>query len=306
MKGKIAVTPRSLSGTGHPALEKLTLAGYEIVYPAPGRQPTLQELMETLPTCVGYLAGVEPVPAELLSMCPNLKVISRNGIGVDNIDLAAASKLGIVLEKAAGANSRGVAELTIALMLAGLRHIIWSDQSMKRGEWARREGIEVEDRILGVVGCGNIGKYVTSMGIGLGMRVLAHDVIVDESFKPGGDFTYTTLERLLADADVISLHCPPSQKPLIDAEAINRMKPGVMIINTARAALIDPQAVLSALESGRLLGYATDVFDHEPPEMTGLLLHQRVITTPHIGGYTQESVCRATEAAVQNLLKVLE
>ncbi len=306
MKGKIAVTPRSLSRNGHPALQTLTDAGYEVIFPTPGKQPTVDELRIFLPECVGYLAGVEPVPGDVLALCPTLKVISRNGVGVDNVDLAATQALGIAVEKAIGANSRGVAELAISLMLAGLRHVAWSDQQIKQGRWSRREGIEVYGRTLGVVGCGQIGRYVVQMALGLGMAALAYDLFPDPAFAAAGDFRYVELDALLSQADVVSLHCPPATRPLIDATALGRMKPGALLINTARAALVDDQAVLQALDSGKLRGFATDVYDREPPAMTALLGHERVIATPHAGGLTEESIERATEAAVRNLLRVLE
>lgn len=306
MKGKIAVTPRSLSRSGHPALQALADAGYEVIFPTPGKQPTPDELRAFLPSCVGYLAGVEPIPADVLAVCPHLKVISRNGVGVDNVDLAAAAALGIAVEKAAGANARGVAELAISLMLAGLRHVPWSDQQLKQGAWARREGIEVCGRTLGVVGCGQIGRHVAQMALGLGMHILGYDPDPDPWFWPEGNFSYADLNTLLCQSDVVSLHCPPAARPLIDAAALERMKPGVYLVNTARAALVDEAAVLQALQSGRLRGFATDVFDREPPALTPLLSHERVIITPHAGGLTEESIERATEAAVKNLLKVLE
>lgn len=306
MTGKIAVTPRSLSRTGHPALRALTDAGYEVIFPTPGRQPTLDELRGFLPGCVGYLAGVEAIPADVLALCPGLKVISRNGVGVDTIDLAAAQAMGIAVEKALGANSRGVAELAISLMLAGLRHIPWSDQQIKQGNWSRREGIEVCGRTVGVVGCGQIGKYVVQMAVGLGMAALGHDLYPDPAFAQTRRFSYVDINTLLSQADIVSLHCPPAERPLIDAAALDLMKPGAYLINTARAALVDDQAVLQALDNGKLRGFATDVYDREPPEVTPLLRHERVITTPHAGGLTEESIERATETAVQNLLKVLE
>lgn len=305
-KGKIAVTPRSLSCHGHPALDSLTQAGYEVTFPTPGRQPMPDDLRQFLPECVGYLAGVEPIPGEILAVCRRLKVISRNGVGVDNVDLVAARRLGIAVEKAAGANSRGVAELAITLMLAGLRSVPWSDRQIKEGGWARREGIEVRGRTLGVIGCGQIGKFVVEMALGLGMTARATDLYPDAAFRPADDFAYVSLPELLATADVISLHAPPARKPLIDAGAIARMKPGAYLVNTARAALIDEQAVLQALMTGKLRGFATDVYDQEPAVMTPLLAHERVVTTPHIGGLTAESIDRATRAAVANLLGVLE
>lgn len=305
VKGKIAVTPRSLSREGHPALEKLRQAGFEVVFPTPGRQPEEPEIAAFLPECVGYLAGVETVSREVLARSPQLKVISRNGVGVDNIDLQAAEELGIRVEIAHGANAQGVAELALALILAGVRDVPWSDRMLKAGEWQRKQGIELAGRMLGLVGCGQIGKRLVEMAVGVGMRVRAFDLFPDVSFKPSGDFTFTALDDLLAEADVISLHCPAGDQPLIDAAAIARMKNGVFLVNTARAALVDDDAVLAALNSGKLSGFATDVYHKEPPGASELLRHELVIATPHAGGFTEESVRRATETAVQNLLEVL-
>jgi D-3-phosphoglycerate dehydrogenase len=304
-KGLIAVTPRSLSRAGHPALAALEQAGYQVIFPTPGRQPTVDEIKAFLPACVGYLAGVEPITAEILARCPQLRVISRNGVGVDNIDLQAARALGIAVERASGANARGVAELAIALMLAGLRHIPQSNSKLKSGNWARQQGIEICGRTLGVIGCGQIGKLVARMALGLDMRVRAYDPYPDMAFVPQGDFSYSPLNEILTQADVISLHAPPGEKPLVDAATIAQMKDGAFLINTARAGLVDEQALLVALQANKLRGYATDVYPHEPPELTPLLRHERVILMPHAGGFTEESIERATQAAVSNLLKVL-
>lgn len=302
---KILITPRSLSKNGHPALDDLKQAGYEVVFATPGKQPSEAELLEILPTCTGYLAGVEPVSGEVLRKCSRLKVISRNGVGIDNVDLAAADEMGISIEKAAGTNSRGVAELAIGLILAGARSIAYSDRHLKSGGWERRKGFELEGKTLGIIGCGMIGKYTAKMALGLDMKVMAYDLYPDNNFKPSDDFKYLTVEEIFAEADIISLHCPPGEKPLIDAAALASMKDGVFVINTARAGLIDEQAVVDALDSGKLFCYATDVFVKEPPEPSELIAHEKVITTPHIGGFTTESVDRATQTAVDNILKVL-
>lgn len=302
---RIAITPRSISRHGHPALDVLTAAGFALVFPAPGRQPTVDELAATLPGCVGYLAGVEPISGDLLRACPGLKAIARNGIGVDNIDLRTADALGIAVGAAPGANARGVAELTIALMLCGLRHVASSDAHLKAGAWSRETGIEVEGRTLGLIGCGQVGKLVARMALGLGMRVRTFDAFPDPAFDPGPAFAYDAFDAVLRAADIVSLHCPPAEQPLIDADALAQMRPGAFLINTARAALIDEPAVLAALNDARLRGYATDVHAVEPPGPTALITHPATLATPHIGGYTAESVDRATRAAVDFLLDKL-
>lgn len=307
MAGKVLVTPRSLTRNGHPALGRLAESGYEVIFCTTGVQPDEKELLTLAPQCVGYLAGVERISARVLEASPGLKVISRNGTGVDKIDLAAAEACGVTICRAAGANARGVAELALASMLALVRAVPFSDAALKGGGWERRKGIELDGRTLGLVGCGKIGKLVAGFALALGMDVLAYDPYADESFAPSEKFAYTDLGTVLARADVLSLHCPPPEdgSALLDAAALATMKQGVYIVNTARAGLIDDAAVLAAIESGRVAGLATDVYREEPPADRGLVECDRVIATPHMGGFTEESVTRAVEVAVDNMLAVL-
>ena len=307
MAGKILVTPRSLTRGGHPALARLDEAGYEVVFCTPGVQPDEEELLRLLPDCVGYLAGVETISARVLAAAKQLKVIGRNGTGIDKIDLAAAEEHRITICRAVGANARGVAELALAAMLAVTRAIPFSDAALKAGAWERRKGIELEGRTLGLVGCGKIGKLVAGFALALGMDVLACDPFADDSFAPSDKFAYVEPARVLAYADVLSLHCPPPADgtALIDAEAIASMKQGVYIVNTARAELIDDTAVLDAIDAGHVAGLATDVYREEPPADRRLVESDRVIATPHVGGFTEESVTRAVEVAVDNMLAVL-
>jgi D-3-phosphoglycerate dehydrogenase len=305
MAGRIAITPRSLSAAGHPALSMLTARGYDIVYPAPGKTPSEEDLLRSVPGCVGWLAGVEPISPTVLAAAKGLRVISRNGTGVDNIDLKVAGECGIRVERAIGANARGVAELAVTLMLSAFRSVPWSDAQLRNGDWQRRIGIEAQGRKLSVIGCGAIGREVADLALGLGMWVVGYDPYPSNSFaRPG--FRFAPLEEALTSGDAISFHCPPGDAPILDADMIARLKSGVVVVNTARAELIDDAAMLAALEAGQVGGLATDVFRKEPPEPSPLMAHPRVIQTPHAGGYTEESVERATRVAVENLLKVLE
>ena len=273
----------------------------------PGKSPSEDELMRLLPGCVGWLAGVEKITDQVLAQAADLRAISRNGTGVDSIDLAACARRGIPVLRAEGANARGVAELTLAFMLCLLRSIPWGDAKMKAGAWERRQGAELEGRTLGVIGTGRIGKLVTRFALAMDMKVIGHDAYPDPSFAPPG-FSYARREDLLAKADIVSLHCPhtPGEKPLIDRQALALMKKDARLINTARAGLVDDEAVREALEGGKLAGYAVDAYDKEPPDPSPLLAHERVISTAHIGAYTGESVSKATRAAVENLLAALK
>jgi len=304
---KILITPRSLTREGDPALDLLKKAGYELVLCTPGKSPDEEELIRLLPGCVGWLAGVEKISARVLEKAAGLKAISRNGTGVDSIDLDACRRLGIAVLKADGANARGVAELTVALLLSLLRSLTFSDARMKSGGWERRQGSELEGRTLGVIGCGKIGKLVARFALAMDMRVLAYDAFPDHSFSPAPGFRWVSREEVLREADAVTLHCPhtPGGPPLIDRAAVGSMKKGVFLLNTARAGLVDKDAVLEGIQQGKIGGYAVDAYDREPPEPHPLFSHEKVITTPHIGAFTAESVSRATRAAVDNLLNAL-
>lgn len=306
MSRRILVTPRSATRNGHPSLRKLTDAGYEVVFCRPGTLPSEDELLALLPGCVGYLAGVENVPDRVLKVGKELRAISRNGTGADAIDMAAAERLGICVLRAEGANARGVAELTLGLVLCLARSLTGNDRALKAHRWERLPGFELEGRTLGLVGCGRIGRLVTGFAQALGMNVVAHDPFPNWNDAPA-IFRYGALEEVLATGDVVSLHCPPRTggQPVLDAAAINTLKPGGLVINTARGGLIDAEAMWQALEGGRVAGLGLDVFDGEPPTDWRLAEHPRVVSTAHIGGFTPESVDRALTTAVDNLLACL-
>jgi phosphoglycerate dehydrogenase-like enzyme len=309
MNPKILVTPRSVTRAGHKSLDALRGARYDVIYCTPGMQPGADELRTLLPGCIGYLAGVEPITAHVLEAATELRVISRNGVGLDNVDLAAAEQRGIAVVGAEGANARGVAELAIGQLFALARGVVAADTALKRGAWERPpHGVELDGKMLGIAGCGRIGKIVAQMALGIGMKVIAFDPNPDATFAPGGVFTYASLNEVFAHADFLTLHCPPiaDGRSLLDAAAVARMKPGVFIINTARFDLLDAGAVLAALDTGHIAGLALDVFDTEPPTDERLARHPRVLATPHIGAFTRESIDRAMTKAVINLLVALQ
>lgn len=306
--GDILVTPRSVTKHGHPSLHRLESAGHRVVFCSPGVLPSEEELLRILPGCVGYLAGVERISARVLASAKSLRVISRNGTGIDGIDLDAARRADIAVCRTNGANARGVAEHAMALIFALARAIPLSDRNIKAGGWERQLGLQLEGRLLGVIGCGRIGKLLSRFALNMDMRVLAHDVLPDDTFRPSELFQFVDFPELLRCSDVISLHAPhdAGAGPILDAAAIRSMKRGVMIVNTARSDLIDNAALLAALEEGQVGGAALDVFASEPPQLDALIQQERVICTPHVGAYTAESVDRAMSDAVENILRVLK
>lgn len=298
----VLVTPRSMSIPGAPAVDRLRAAGYTVVTPTPGRQPNPAELAAAVPGVVGWIAGVETIDAAVLARADALRAISRNGAGSDAIDGSAAAAAGIQVLTARGANAQGVAELAIALTLMGLRGLSEAAAALRVGQWRRGAGREASGRTLGVVGFGAVGRRLTGLAHGLGMRVVAHDPFVTDA----GDVPLLPLHELLRTSEVVSLHVPPSADgPLLGAAELALLRDDVVLLNTARSTLVDEAALLAQLESGRIACYSVDAFDREPPEPSALLAHPRVVPTPHLGAATTESVRRASETAVENLLAAL-
>lgn len=301
---KILVTPRSLKSPDHPALEPLRRAGFDIVIPSPGAMPDAGALVKALPGCSGWLAGVEKITADIIAAGDELKIISRNGTGVDNVDLAAAKARGVEVANTPGANARGVAELTLALIFAVARNVPATDASIKAGGWERRQGIELEGKTLGVVGCGQIGKMVARMAAAIGMKVVGYDPYPDLNCGIDG-FSFVESEELIAAADIVSLHVPGGDKPFVDDAFFAKARRNVIVINTSRASAVDERSMLKALDGGVALGYGVDAFDPEPPGVTPLTSNPKVVCTSHIGGFTAESVLRAATQASVNIVNKL-
>lgn len=306
---RILITPRSMTAAGLDAvtdLAPLRAAGHELVSGPAGRLPSEDELIELVIDIDGWLAGVETISARVLDAAPRLRVISRNGVGADGVDAVAAKAHGVSIQLARGANSRGVAELALALILNGLRDVPSSNASLKAGRWSRSLGRELPETTVGLVGFGAVGRLLASMTSALGARVLAFDPFATVESQSGAEAR--DLDAIFAESDVVSLHSPPPAdgSALVTGGRLALMRPGGILINTARSALVDDAAVLDALDSERLSAYAVDAFNTEPPELTPLLLHERTILTPHLGGYTGASVRRATQQSVANLLATLD
>jgi len=226
-----------------------------------------------------------------------LKVVGRAGIGVDNIDLNAAKAHGVRVVNSPLATTITVAELTLGLMLALVREIPRADSAMKAGKWLKKEleGAELYGKTLGIVGFGRIGSAVADRARAFGMRIIAYDRLkaAEAITQRGGE--PVSWEQLLELSDVITLHLPLTNetKNMLDANAFARMKDGVYLVDAARGGIVDEDALLAALESGKVAGAALDVFTTEPPGVTALVSHPRVICTPHIGAQTQEAQARA-------------
>ncbi len=239
----------------------------------------------------------------------NLKVVARAGIGVDNIDLDAATRAGIAVVNAPIGNTVAAAEHTLALMLALARNVPQAYASMKDGQWQRSAfmGIEVRNKTLGIIGLGRVGSEVARRASSFGMRLIAFDPFVAPDFAARLGVTVMSLEELLPQADFITLHTPltPGTTRLISKPQLAMMKPGARLVNVARGELIDEAALLEALENEQLAGAALDVFTNEPPGDLPLLRHPRLLATPHLGASTQEAQREVAIEAAEQVLAVL-
>ena len=250
------------------------------------------------------------VTAEVLAAARNMRVIARAGVGVDNVDVAAATKHGIIVANAPTGNVAAAAEHAVALLFALARHIPDAHVSMARGEWDRKRflGIELRDKTLGLLGLGRVAGNVARRAIGLDMNVIAFDPYVSAEYAANLGVELAPLEKVLAASDFISIHLPLTEQTrhLFNTERLGLCKPGVRIVNTARGGVIDEMALLAALDSKQVAGATLDVFGEEPPAADWPLRgHPGIIHTPHIGGSTSEAQDQVAIDAVTQVIEVL-
>ena len=253
-----------------------------------------EQLIKELETCVGLVVRSKTkVNKNVIEKSKHLKVIGRAGIGVDNIDLEAASKNKKIVMNTPFGNSVSAAEHTIALMLSTARQIPYADKSTHEGKWEKSniKGVEVADKILGIIGYGNIGSIVANRALGLHLKVIVFDPFLLSEKADAVGIKKVELNDLFKYSDFISLHTPLNKetKNIISSESFTKMKKGVRIINCARGGLIDEMALKENLESGHVASAALDVFSNEPPKNSLLLGTKNIILTPHIGASTVEA-----------------
>lgn len=284
------------------------LSGHEIIMPAPLSAFTMEELAALIPRADAVLAAGK-LPGDVIRAGEKLRIIANYGAGYDSVDIAAAAACGVPVTNIPETVTDATAELAIGLMLAVSRRIGEMNLRLRREDSAslfglgRFMGSTLRDSTLGIIGCGRIGSRVAEIAKALGMRVIAYSRRgVDASVAE-----YADLPNLLSTADVISLHCPstPETRHLLDAAAFARMKDGAMIINTARGAVIDHEALQEALRSGKLAGAGLDVFPEEPSIPAELLTMDNVVCTPHIGSNTAQTRADMAAACARQILDVL-
>jgi len=242
------------------------------------------------------------VTADLIARGKNLKVIGRAGDGLDNVDQEEARKHGITVVNTPHIASASVAELAIGFLLALARNIVSGTETLREGKWLKEEfmGTEVAGKTLGIIGCGSIGREVKKLALAMGMNVLTVDICVSEEFIP--------LDAMLPQADFLSIHVPLNQhtRNLLSTREFDKMKKGVLLVNTSRGGVVDEEALYQALVQGKVKGAALDVFAQEPPKNNKLLTLSNVIATPHVGAQTFEAQTRTSVQIAKKVIDALE
>lgn len=285
----------------------LTAAGYEMrIAPKRGAR-SAEELLALTGDIAGAIVSTDPFTREVLRDSPGLQVIARVGVGIDSIDAAAATELGVAITTTPGANEETVADHAIAMMLGLLRRIPQNDAGVRRGEWNRTGAhtpLLLSGCTVGLVGYGHIGRLVARRLAGFDVELLVADPALGSSESPRA----VEFAELLARSDIVSLHCPliPETHHLIDQRALQLMRPHAVLVNTSRGGVVDEAALIQALNGGLIAGAALDVFETEPPGDSPLLAMPNVVVSPHVGGLSTRSVDVMLRMATASVIDVIE
>jgi len=307
-KCRILVTPTSF-GKGRPdMISYLESQVGEVIYNTTGKPLQASDLIPLVRDVDGYIAGLDNIDESVIESANCLRVIARYGVGVDRVDLDAATRHHIIVTNTPGANSTAVAELTICFILALARNLCSANETTHRGEWQRFNGLGLRGKAIGLIGFGAIGKKVAQRLKGFECRILASDPLLADEQAAQYNVERVSQDDLLTQADFVSLHVPllEATSNMVNCDFLEKMKRGAYLINTARGELIDEDALFKALQSGGLRGAALDCFRKEPPGADHPLLKlPQVIVTPHSGSHTDEAVDQMGWMALEECLAVL-
>lgn len=275
----------------------------DIKHNADNTLKTKADLIAFLQGVDGAIVGREEIDDEILSACPQLKILSRYGVGLDNLDLEAMKKRGIALGWSGGTNSNSVAEITLSFMLSLIRNLYIATTLLKNGTWKVNGGSELSGKTIGLFGFGNIAKRVVELLAPFHCTILVYNRTHDEAEAQKYGITYATKERILKEADIISIHLPltSESKNLFSTDAFRAMKKSAFIINTARGGIIDEEALKVALQTGEIAGAALEAFAIEPPQDKELIALPNLICTPHLGGNSKESILAMGYSCIEHL-----
>lgn len=298
----IAVTSRSLSKSQALRTELLSKFS-KVKFNETGRVIRNDELFEFVRGSQALIVGLEPITSDLLKKLPELKFISKYGVGLDNLDLQAMKESGIQLGWTGGVNARSVSELALGFILSLLRGSYRAGLDLAQGQWAQPSGLQLTGKTVGIIGCGFIGKDLTRLLKPFECQILIHDILDISAFCSQLPAKGVSKEELLRSSDVVTLHIPYDKTThhLIGEPELMSMKPSAVLVNTSRGSIIDEAALYQALRENRIRGAALDVFSIEPPVDSPLFKCPNFQATPHIGGSTQEAVMAMGKAAIENL-----
>lgn len=302
MNRKILIGPSSFAENDKTPMTRLIAAGYEVIDNPYKRKLTKEELLDLLTEdVVGLIAGLETLARDVLAKS-RIKVVSRVGAGLSNVDLEAAHDLGILVFNTPDAPTTAVAELTIGAMLSLLRMIPKMDQALHDGQWQKKIGVQLQGKTVAIIGFGRIGHRVAELLSPFGVKILVVDPYADESTCAG--YRKVTLPASLPEADIVTIHSS-GQDCIIGEKEFTLMKKGGYLLNVARGGVISEKALVKALEDGTVAGACLDTYEEEPYKGP-LCGYRNVILTPHVGSYTAECRSRMEGEAVENLLKAIE
>lgn len=309
MTYKVLISCPHLQKTIHLYQDKLIAKGIELEVPEMVQQLSEDELLEIIPQFDGVIAGDDHFTAKVLEKATKLKILAKWGIGVDAIDLAAAKKLGIPVKNTPNVFADEVSDAALGYIILLARQLHKLDRSVRNGGWLQIPGITLRGKTLGVIGVGSIGRGLVTRGLAVGMSVLGYDVIpISKSYQQETGIKSVNLDRLIQESDFIALCCNMTQENyhLLSFPQFAMMKDGVYIVNVARGPLIEEQALVAALDSGKVKGAALDVFEVEPlPKESRLREFDQCIFGTHNGSHSIDAVLKVNEIAINNLLEGL-
>ena len=306
IKGKILASPSSIGQISSTPLEMLKEVGYEVVVNPFGRKLTEDETILLGKDCIGIVAGVENLNSEVLKNLPNLKCISRVGVGIDNIDISYIKSRNIKLLNTPEGPTRAVAELTLGLTLSLLRKIPIAHSNLKNGVWKKETGNLLFEKKIGVIGLGRIGKSTAELFKSLGNPVYGYDLFPDEVWGAKNGIKLIGFEDIFETCDIVTIHVPGNNNnsPIITRKELSRLNSNSFLINVSRGGVVNEMDLYELLNAKEISGAAIDVFSQEP--YSGKLCDlENVILTPHIGSYAKEGKLKMEIDAVQNLINFL-
>jgi D-3-phosphoglycerate dehydrogenase len=304
---KVLASPSSIGQIASDPFDLLEKNGYEVVRNPYGRKLTEEETIELAKDCIGIVAGVESLNTKVIDALPNLKCISRVGVGMDSVDIPYAESKGIQVLNTPNGPTRAVAELTLGLTLSLLRKIPNAHHDLKNRIWKKQTGNLLYEKKVGVLGLGRIGRMVAEMFRSLGNPVLGYDLYPNMQWAKKNNIEILSLEKLLNKCDILTIHIPGNSdgSPVINHEVLSSINEGSFLVNVSRGGVIDEEALYEVLISGKLSAAALDVFSQEPYSGKFCDL-DNVILTPHIGSYAKEGKLKMEVDAVLNLINALK